>query len=377
MAGTSSGGLIGDIISAFESDSQNDKNNAIITEGNDVRRQQLNSALANSDTIQSYLRQFKGLSGDANNRANTLDALMQQIVGQSQAPMTDARGNSVEYDPATHTWKTKVSGKDQTLQNAADKESLLRETADQDYRRRSLADNDAMRQDERSSAKGALDRYNAPEGSNSLESLTGLLTQRALSGLNRGYDDAQDRVTTQGVRSGTSVAPQLAEMASRRAEDFSKSSLDAAIAAIGTHDQLKNSNNQRNIGDYLQLANSSKGIDDGSFAPTNTLDKITQLLAQRSQGVAGSTMAATGVGNLAANTRNFPYQLQSSGLNALNGSTMAINGVVPVNQATQVSHLGSDLAATGYNAAMSASSMMGGGGGGGGGSGAGMLMGLI
>lgn len=317
------GGTVAQILAANQANNQaNDYRNSIL------------SMAQNNQSVQSLLA----------NRM--LDAQLANYIGPE--------GEQVFYDEPSRTWVTLPSDAQKGIINARNQEILNGLTHDawlnrtnnaylanrmrtedarddwvfqQDYDRYARGANRDEALQATQNAGVARDRQLAQKYADptmvSREGISGLLAQRAVSGLNRGYDEESANINRQMARTGTSAAPILAALAERRSEAYKNALMDAEIQGTTLSENINNNRTSTARNAYSMLTRDpvySSAIRSG--APNTSRSGSMNPSGFAMPDVAGSLSAtqqgrASGLNSAFGNAANISYNSNVPLMNAM------------------------------------------------------------
>lgn len=215
----------------------------------------------------------------------------------------DASGNRIVYDKATNTFKVIPTAATSELLRAGDAENLARLTTDSGIRREGLVENARVRGNERQAADTFLRELMAPSPYNA-EAMTGLITEQGMRGLNEGFDDATEALSTTALRTDSGANNAFANLAERRGESAADIMIRAALEGPQQAETLTGARNERLRGNYNLLASRGANYADVPFQPTSAGDGLASALASRQNTAPQGLGVAAGAGVNAANISN-------------------------------------------------------------------------
>ena len=221
-----------------------------------------------------------------------LTAQMQQQAlanRRAVAGTTDSFGTSVQYDPATNTWRTVYGQLPQQTETAADQASILKNTTD--IMQQELANRDAIRRAQLAGpAADTAIRELTNTSPMSREALTGLLTQQAVTAQREAYDPLRADTLRSIARTGSAGGPVLAQLGRTEADSLRKSLIDAQLAGLQGADSI----NQTRQGNALSLAGGTSSLATPNLGqtqvqPSSIANTMGQVVAQRAGNAAYTT----------------------------------------------------------------------------------------
>ena len=229
-----------------------------------------------------YGIQLQGLE-DARQNSEYQRALSAMINQRSVAGTQDSFGSTVQYDPGTNTWVSKLGPLPEATQRAADQASIRRNTTDMQMAE--LANQEAARR-----ATQAAPAYDTairnvqsfkPMGR---DELVGLLSQQATRASNATFAPLRQDMIRQYMRSGTAAGPVLAQLGRQQEESLRNDLVDAQIKGMTSVDQL----NQGRRQGLEQTAANTATLSQPQFQypgvnPSNINDTMANLVSARAQ----------------------------------------------------------------------------------------------
>jgi hypothetical protein len=165
------------------------------------------------------------------------------INQRSVAGQTDSFGSSMEYDPGTNTWRSKLGALPFAAQTAADQAGISRNTTD--MRQAQLANEiSARRATEAGPAADAARRNVQDYRPMSSDRLVGLLQGQATNAANATFAPLRADTLRQFQRSGTGAAPVLAALGKSENDALRDSLIDAQIKGMTGVDQINQGRRQ-------------------------------------------------------------------------------------------------------------------------------------
>ena len=246
---------------------------------------------SNAQPQQSFAIQERALQ-DAENNDAFQKALSVLINRRSVAGSQDSFGSTLQYDPATNTWVSKLGPLPQAEETASAQAGISRNTTD--LRQAQLANENAMR---RAASAGplydtAIRNLQDFRPTTSAE-LSGLLTQQGLTANNAVMRPIIADTLRTYARSGTSATPALEKLGRQSYENLKDAMISGRIQALQSTDNINNARRQglesaaTTAGALANPTLQSTGIQGSDAGKT-----LAALLASRSQ--TASTAPATG-----------------------------------------------------------------------------------
>lgn len=248
----------------------------------------------------------KTSSNNAQSAANSEQyqhALNAEAMKRSIAGSTDARGDQTYYDPATNTWKTKLSNTGAQLQGASDAASIKRNTGD--VQTAQDANNAAMLSaiKARSAAGPALAAVQnfKPMSSKGLE---GDLQETATTANRQAQAPIIADTLRQFARTGSAAAPVLTTMMRDNATSLRQTMLDDAIKAKQNVVGI-NAGNLSSLTDTYSKLNgaSNPNLTFPQLSTSNLSDELSSQANTRAAGAAQPASTAAYSNSAATNAR--------------------------------------------------------------------------
>lgn len=279
------------------------------------------------------------LAANAQQNAQNQQAYQQQLnaiaLQRAIAGMTDATGNRIYYDPSTNEWKTVLSAKGTSIQNAVDNANISRNTTD--YQRQLRANEGAERRalDVESASTPMLEAIKRYKPTDYRE-IEGNLQEAATLANRESFQPVIDSTLRQFARTGTAAGPVLASLAEKSATNLRRSMLENAIKSRTAAAEIDNSRRGGMIRDFATL--NREATPQFGYSPISSdspVSALTSMIAQRSNnaatpasyaaasvpGMTNSFNNATGMA-IAATPNSNLLSAQLSGLgNWLSGNT--------------------------------------------------------
>ena len=231
---------------------------------------------------------------NAQSNAQVQRELSQRIMDAQFGTMVDAQGNTISYDPGSHTWRASLSPTAQALQGAAQNEEYRRNTTDADMIRSQLVSNYRRTQSASNVAEALLRQLQLPD-QYTRQGVTGVLDNAALTGIDRSFDLSEANALAQNSREGnsTSSGPLLAEMARARSDRVSQAMAQDASQGLQLAPQL-NTQAKQAIIDRLGSAVSMATAPNPTQPAVNDSvgSQVSSELASRAGGVNGAGYTA-------------------------------------------------------------------------------------
>jgi hypothetical protein len=259
----------------------------------------LNAGRGNQQQTQNQDLQYQAL---ADARQNQLQqSLVQALINQrSVAGQTDTYGSSLQYDPGTNTWVSKLGPLPEAAGRAVQQAGIARNTTD--LRQAQLAnEQDALRATRAEPAADAAQRNLAnfrPMGS---DQLVGLLGQQATLANQNTFRPLVADTLRSFARTGTSAGPVLGQIGRDAATNLRQSLIDAQIKGMTSVDQINQGRRQA----LEQTAANTATLARPQFQypginPSGTDNTLAQVVASRAQqgavapayGMAGANTAS-------------------------------------------------------------------------------------
>jgi hypothetical protein len=259
---------------------------------------------------------------DSRNNDQYQRALSTLINQRSIAGSQDDYGSSVQYDPATNQWVTKLGAQPKMVQDASDLASIARNTTD--MRQAQIANAAAA---ERATAAGPL----ADRSRRDLETyrdmpssaLSGLLMQRATDAARASYDPLNQEMFRTSQRTGTAAGPVAAALGKQEYDSLRDSLSDAQIKGLSGVDQL-NAGRRTSL-EQAAATGSSLATPQFQYPGIQTSsnrDTLANLMAARAQqGGVGPAYGAGGVNTGAGQVQAAYKNLQGSVPSPSNAAT--------------------------------------------------------
>jgi len=240
--------------------------------------------------------------------------MVAQMVNQrAVAGQTDSFGSSMEYDPGSNTWISKLGALPQAAQTAAEQAGISRNTTD--MRQAQLANAIAARRATEAgpaadSARRALEAFRPMQSGE----LTGLLQQQATNAARETFDPLRQDTLRSFARSGSGVGDVLAKLGKSESSNLRDSLIDAQIKGMTGVDSI---NQGRRQGLEQSAANTATLANPQFQYPglTPHTDDMAKVVASRAQqgaaipayGMGGVNTAAGGVQTASKNLSDAQY----------------------------------------------------------------------
>lgn len=233
---------------------------------------------------------------DARNNEAYQRAQAALINQRSIAGSADSFGSTLQYDPATNQWVSKLGQLPFAAQTAADQAGIQRNTTD--LRQAQLANEVAARRATQAgpAADAAMRELTSfkPKGA---DELIGLLQQQATHASDASFRPLVADTLRSFQRSGTAAGPVLAALGKQQADTLRDSLIDAQIKGMTSVDQINQGRRQgleQTAANTATLANPQF-----QYPGINATDKsntMANLVAQRAQ--QGGIAPAYGMGGV-------------------------------------------------------------------------------
>src|SRR5580765_1356241 len=170
--------------------------------------------------------------------------MVAQMVNQrAVAGQSDSFGSSMEYDPGSNTWISKLGALPQAAQTAAEQAGISRNTTD--MRQAQLANAIAARRATEAgpaadSARRALEAFRPMQSGE----LTGLLQQQATNAARETFDPLRQDTLRSFARSGSGVGDVLAKLGKSESSNLRDSLIDAQIKGMTGVDSINQGRRQ-------------------------------------------------------------------------------------------------------------------------------------
>lgn len=212
-----------------------------------------------------------------------IESMIQQ---RSVAGTQDSFGSTMQYDPNTNTWTSKLGQLPFNAQTAADQAAIERNTTD--ARQAQLANEVAARRATQAGpvADTALREMQSfrPMGQ---DQLVGLLERQATNASNASFDPLRSDMLRSFQRSGTAAGPVLAALGKQQADTLRDSLIQAQIQGmtnVGSINQSKQQALAQNAGNAATLANPQ--FQYAGISPSDKSATMAQAIAARAQNAA-------------------------------------------------------------------------------------------
>ncbi len=199
------------------------------------------------------------------------------------ADTVNARGGRTHYDPVAKEWRVLPSASEQSLIGASDREEMQRLSSDAAMQRTGRAENRIRRLNEGAAASPLLAELSRPSPY-SAGRMTSLLTDRARSGINEGFDETQRQALVQGIRSQTGMGDIVSALAKSRGRALANANTAGAVEGITQSEALKDSRRSSAGNTYNMLASRAQNTDDVPFSPSSLPNDAISVLAARAGG---------------------------------------------------------------------------------------------
>lgn len=215
--------------------------------------------------------------------------LSQLTAKRAVAGTQDSFGSTLQYDPATNTWVSKL-GDQPMASDLASMQAGIRQNTTQ-ARMMDLANEQAsLRAARNAPAADEAQRNLANFRPMSRDALVGLLQNRATTAANETFTPLISNTLSQYARMGTDAAPALGYLGRTQADDLRKGLIDAQISGMTGADAV-NASRRQGLQDTATTATSfaNPQFQSTPVAPSAFGTALSSLLAQRAYGAAGST----------------------------------------------------------------------------------------
>lgn len=271
---TAGAALLSGILGAAASSAGSARSNAAAQEQNRLSREQLDFQKQNAAQQQ---------------------AVQAMINQRAIAGTRDSFGSSMQYDPTTNTWVSKLGDLPQAADRAAMQANITANTTDPARVR--LANQEALRRAMEAGGYADTTRRDLenfrPRGQ---DQLIGLLTNQATTAAREAYDPLRNDVLRTTQRTGTAAGPVIAQLGAGEAQNLRNSLRDALITGMTQTDAM---NQSRRSGLENAAANASTlatpNLQSTGGASSNQGSALATMLAQRSANAPmSSAYGATG-----------------------------------------------------------------------------------
>lgn len=270
----------------------------------------LGSAAINASKSNGQAQQQSGIAGNALASAESnaqQQAMIQALINKrSTAGFSDQAGTSLQYDPGSNQWISKLGALPEQAQTSADQATISRNTTD--LRQAQGTNEQAAIRAARAgpyadTARRELETFR-PMGQ---DQLIGLLSKQATNANNATYRPLIADTLRSFARTGTAAGPVLAQLGKGSADSLRDSMIDAQLKGIQGTDAL----NQSKRSGLLNSAASAASLATPAFGysaitPSSYGSTMATLANQRAAGA--GTAPAYG----AAATNEAQKQVQSA-----------------------------------------------------------------
>lgn len=274
---------------------------------------------------------FNGGATDvAKQQLQSQQFIQMALLKLAQSGQTDARGNTVTYDPKKKMWTTALSPVSQHLLDASDAEEMARTQHDQPLAREENTRAAASRgeQDQLSNEMLNEIRHYNPVTPDRLSSD---MYTSAATGLKEGYGQVANDVSTQAIRGGSGGQQLLDQLARSYARDLGTAKVNSRLQAITGSTDVNNSR----VGSMVdRFRNMRSGADNSSnvpFNPSSIAGGLNNILGNSKSiavnGVGGAGgITGTGYGNLIGQDQNYYQSAGMAGNDILSSLSHIIKG---------------------------------------------------
>lgn len=264
----------------------------------------------------------------AQNQQRYQAGLSAEAMRRAIAGTIDAQGNRISYDPATNTWRTELSPRGASMQNAIDNANMQRNTTEfqRQLRANAGAETRAAAVEPAADAmRRQIERFQ-PTDTRALE---GDLQNATSLASRETFRPLVDSTLRAFARSGTTAGPALANIGNTAYTALRRAMLDNVIKAKMSGTELDNSKRGGMINDFTKLnAQSTPSFNYAPIGGEGPGSALANAIAQRANGSStaasyaamgapGMTNALTAASNAAIgtvpNSNLFSAQLRALG----------------------------------------------------------------
>jgi len=241
-------------------------------------------AMQNAEDQQAYSRAQTAL-------ANTL----------SRAGQTDQYGSSVQYNPATNTWESRLGKLPEAESTASAHANISRNTTD--LRAAQYANDQALRRASQNAplVDAARHAYESFQPRSS-EELSSLLQNAAIEATNRTNRPIIQDTLRSFARTGTAAAPVLSNMLQTNAQSVRDAIIQARLEALTKNADINNANRSNLLGTYTAL--SANSVPQLQYAGISTVDPNSAIATAAKEAQQRAASTAVYGANTAAQAAN-------------------------------------------------------------------------